>query len=866
MAFDRVQQTNLWRSAFSERQNDLFASQRKRLANSLESFRGNVEPIVQRIAHVLPGLTLHDVSHLDALWETADVIAGDGYPLNPLEAFVFGAAILLHDSAMCWEAYEHGQQGVRDTVEWKDAYADECDKWPSKDDVERRAVADFAALRALHAHQAERLPELTWRHPDTNQELYLIEDALLRTELGGLVGKIASSHHWDVDTLTPRLGGQFNAPSAFSADWSVDPIKVAGLLRCADATHINQARAPLLLYALVKRQGVSLQHWKAQNRMMGPSLDSGDPSGGTIVYTSSRPFRECDAQAWWIAHDAVAMVDKELQLTNALLKSRERERTAPEFRVKRVKGAASLEDLTSHLRVEGWAPCKAEPHVSNVESLVRELGGEKLYGAGGDKVEIVLRELIQNARDAIVARRFIEPAFDGEVSIRLEVNGSERWLCVDDNGVGMSRRVLTGPLLDFGNSLWKSSLVQSEFPGLRSSQFRSVGRFGIGFYSIFMIADQVTVSSRNWDKGLDDCNTLIFNNGVSLRPILRPGRPDGFPSSVSTRLRLLLKPSLLTNDSAIEVKPNVSGVQAFLISLPEFVSALVVGMDVRVNVSCPSFSRAVVHGGNPGEDPEAKEILRKISFASKQPNALLSEVIEGHHARLRPIRSDGLLLGFAAISTGIERGAHSMLSMSTVGGLATSVCGRHVDSFIGYVAYRPESARRGPAEFEAPPDVITAWAADQLRILEDSNVSDLERCFVGIHACAFGFDPIAFARSLVSVNETAHQFMTYDQLAVVAESLPVAVFKMSGMDFVDTHNSVQSVPNVALIRPLAHGIALELRFNDGVPLGLNGIVGCLHRAIVARGRLPAWTVQSTTHLSIFREPLELLMVSSLAPE
>ena len=71
---------------------------------------------------MLPGLTLHDVTHLDALWETADLIAGDKYPLNPLEAFVFGSAVLLHDSAMCWEAYANGQQGVRNTTEWKDAF------------------------------------------------------------------------------------------------------------------------------------------------------------------------------------------------------------------------------------------------------------------------------------------------------------------------------------------------------------------------------------------------------------------------------------------------------------------------------------------------------------------------------------------------------------------------------------------------------------------------------------------------------------------------------------------------------------------------------------------------------------------------
>ena len=476
MSMNKFQQSGLWQKAFTVQVADNYADYRKQLEIEFLKFRENVGILVNKIASVLPGLTVHDITHLDALWETADIIAGYDFQLNPLETFVFGGSILLHDSAMCWEAYENGQDGVRATTEWKDAYVVECDKLPDGEDSERLAAADFSALRYLHAHQATKLTDKSWLHPDTQQAFFLINDQSLRTHLGRVIGQIASSHHWDIDGLSTKLGNQLNAPRPFPQDWSIDPVKIACLLRCADAAHINQQRAPDLLYALIKRKGLSLKHWQAQNRMTGPALDNSDATQSTILYTSTFPFKQADADAWWIAYDSISLVDAELKASNALLRNRN-----SEFKIKSVQGAKSIEDICKYIQVEGWKPCNVQLHISNVESLVRELGGEKLYGTG-NTVDIVLRELLQNARDAIVSRRYIIGAdFDGEISVKVKNIEGELWLYVEDNGIGMSYEVLTGPLLDFGTSFWKSSLVQTEFPGLRSSEFQSIGRFGIGF-------------------------------------------------------------------------------------------------------------------------------------------------------------------------------------------------------------------------------------------------------------------------------------------------------------------------------------------------------------------------------------------------
>ena len=69
------------------------------------NLRKKVEPLVALIPKDIPGLTVHDITHLDALWETGSTIAGGEYPINPAEAYVLGAAILPHDAGMALAAY-----------------------------------------------------------------------------------------------------------------------------------------------------------------------------------------------------------------------------------------------------------------------------------------------------------------------------------------------------------------------------------------------------------------------------------------------------------------------------------------------------------------------------------------------------------------------------------------------------------------------------------------------------------------------------------------------------------------------------------------------------------------------------------------
>jgi hypothetical protein len=196
-------------------------------------------------------------------------------------------------------------------------------------------------------------------------------------------------------------------------------------------------------------------------------------------------------QAWWFCFQALSSVDLELRLVDSIFVDLD----LPRFKVNGVLGTDEPKALTRYVPTLGWTPVDTRIRVSGVANLVTNLGGDHLYSSGPSAA---LRELIQNAVDAVQARRVSEgrPSDWGEV--RIAVTESDGWwLRVEDNGVGMSDDLLSGPFLDFGSSYWNSELVISEHPGLLAKGFEPIGRFGIGFFSVFMLGGVVRVITRS---------------------------------------------------------------------------------------------------------------------------------------------------------------------------------------------------------------------------------------------------------------------------------------------------------------------------------------------------------------------------------
>ena len=122
--------------------------------------------------------------------------------------------------------------------------------------------------------------------------------------------------------------------------------------------------------------------------------------------------------------------------------------------------------------------------------------------------EIFLRELISNASDA-VAKLAYKALTDDQVGlnrsdfkIRLVPDKDERTLTISDNGIGMTKEEMEsnlGTIARSGSLQFKQEMAAKE--GSEDQNVADIiGQFGVGFYSAFMVADQVTVISKAYGE------------------------------------------------------------------------------------------------------------------------------------------------------------------------------------------------------------------------------------------------------------------------------------------------------------------------------------------------------------------------------
>ncbi|WP_027961909.1 molecular chaperone HtpG [Halomonas halodenitrificans] len=122
--------------------------------------------------------------------------------------------------------------------------------------------------------------------------------------------------------------------------------------------------------------------------------------------------------------------------------------------------------------------------------------------------EIFLRELISNAADACDKLRYAaldnDTLYEGDSELRIEIEHDLEagTVTVRDNGIGMSRDEVIENLGTIARSGTAEFLQQ--LSGEQQKDARLIGQFGVGFYSGFIVADDITVRTRKAGTGQDD--------------------------------------------------------------------------------------------------------------------------------------------------------------------------------------------------------------------------------------------------------------------------------------------------------------------------------------------------------------------------
>ena len=155
--------------------------------------------------------------------------------------------------------------------------------------------------------------------------------------------------------------------------------------------------------------------------------------------------------------------------------------------------------------------------------------------------EIFLREIISNASDAIDKRCYVAltegaQGFDRtDFKIRVEIDSERRTITVSDNGIGMTREELEenlGTIAKSGSLSFKENLSAEE---KSEKEIDIIGQFGVGFYSAFMVADKVTVTT----KSLNSDEAFVWEStgvdGYTIRECVK--------DSVGTEIVMYIKPN-----------------------------------------------------------------------------------------------------------------------------------------------------------------------------------------------------------------------------------------------------------------------------------------------------------------------------------
>ncbi|HEV2133363.1 MAG TPA: ATP-binding protein [Terracidiphilus sp.] len=545
------------------------AENRAYKAQSLTAFSGfnlvgvrtNLEELLNQIGRndLFAEYTKHDISHIDKLLGMLDwIIPKDTTKaMTPIDWMLVVLSIYFHDAGLVVTKTEFERRDESDFPRFREEILG--DSRPSQFQERARSLDGAAQELFLYqefvrVHHAERIR--CWISGDTCDRFGVASEAsaLVSQLLGSLdddfkrdLAMICKSHH-DDDLNDLR---KYNPRRAYGSTQSeIANLQYAAiLLRTVDLLHVTKDRTPSVAFALATpTDPKSLEEWAKQMSTVAVSYAPPRDQYGNVkndqapdTIQVSATFK--DPLGYFALTEYLHYAEGQLRRSYEWA-----EQTAARESIKYQFPWRKID--TTQVTALGFVSEQFRFELDR-SKILNLLTGHTLYSNS----EVVARELIQNSLDAIRLQKEISGAA-GEIAIHLDTQ--KRELTFDDNGTGMTQKIIEEHFFNVGSSRYRDESFKKMYP-----HFAAISRFGIGILSVFMVSDEIEVITKPAEES-DVRNISIRSlTGKYLIRILKPGdlRVPNLMKKHGTRVQLKLRPGVAV--------PDIRRIADFWIQIPE---------------------------------------------------------------------------------------------------------------------------------------------------------------------------------------------------------------------------------------------------------------------------------------------------------
>jgi hypothetical protein len=314
-----------------------------------------------------------------------------------------------------------------------------------------------------------------------------------------------------------------------------------------------------------------------------------------------------------------------------------------ELQCKGVKGIDAPETFSQYVKTKDWTPINTQFKASNIKLMIERFGGEKLYGKN---YFVPIRELIQNGIDATKAKKFHDKKFHGNIHINYSIVDNDEYLTIEDNGIGMTKLTILNFLLDFGKSYWSSNQMINDYPGLFSSGFSSTGKYGIGFFSTFMITDSIKI----FTKSLKGNETIIleFINGIESPPIFRKPNKNEEMHSSGTKIILKLKKNSFLKKISEELNINFNNLDLDEVFY-QLIENILPSSPIEITGQFNDTEEKILIKPNDWASIENSELLSRLTGLKDKISDYYKKEVDAISYNLSNVVINGELIGRATI-------------------------------------------------------------------------------------------------------------------------------------------------------------------------------------------------------------------------